>query len=365
MVWTPSTLLCFIHSPDRRLYRLNRSSRIFLKLENLQPSGSFKSRGIGHFLQTHLRNSPKSTSADGNKTHFYSSSGGNAGLACVVAARQLNHPATVVVPLSTNPMMMAKIKAAGASEVIQHGASWKDADTYLREVVLKNDPKGVYVPPFDHPDIWEGHSSIVEEMYAQLGNSDKINSVVNGFREEKPDAIVCSVGGGGLLCGVMQGLEIVGWEDVPVLALETKGADSLSSSLKAGELVTLPGITSLATTLGATRVAERAFELARKPNVRSVVLSDSEAAMGCWRLADDQRVMVEMACGVNVALCYEGRLEQALGKKLSKESKVVIVLCGGSNVTLDMLADWRKQFGEVENALDKSMEVPSSQTAPA
>lgn len=261
--------------------------------------------------------------------------------------------------------MIAKLKAAGASEVIQHGASWKDADTYLREVVLENDPKGVYVPPFDHPDIWEGHSTIVDELFAQLGNPGKANGVVNGFREPKPDAIVCSVGGGGLFCGIMQGLESVGWEDVPVLALETKGADSLNSSLEAGRLITLPGITSLAVTLGATRVAERTFELAQKPNVRSVVLSDAEAAMGCWRLADDQRFMVEMACGVNVALCYEGRLEQALGKKLSKESKVVIILCGGSGVTLDILADWRKQFGEIENGLDKSMEVPSSQTAPA
>lgn len=298
-------------------------------------------------------------------THFYSSSGGNAGLACVVAARQLNHPATVVVPLSTKPMMIAKIKAAGAMEVIQRGASWKEADTYLREVILKKDPKGVYVPPFDSEDIWDGHSTIIDEIRAQLGSQSQTNRVVNGYHEEKPDAIVCSVGGGGLFCGIMQGLESVGWENVPVLALETKGAESLNASLKAGQVVTLPGITSLATSLGATKVAERTFELGQRPNVRNVVLSDAEAAMGCWRLADDQRIMVELACGVNLALCYEGRLEQALGKKLSKDSKVVIVLCGGSNVTIDMLVEWRKQFGEIENEVSKSMEIPSSHTAPA
>jgi len=314
-------------------------------------------------MAKHLR----SNATANRQTHFYSSSGGNAGLACVCAARLLGHPASVVVPLSTKPMMIAKLKAAGASAVIQRGANWKEADTYLREVVLKSDKNGVYVPPFDHPDIWEGHSTIVDEMKRQMDHPGPVNGVVNGYHDtdERPDAIVCSVGGGGLFCGIMEGIERVGWDDVPVLALETEGAESLNKSLKAGQIITLPGITSLATSLGATRVADRTFELAQKPNVRSVVLSDAEAAMGCWRLADDQRIMVEMACGVNVALCYEGRLEQALGRKLSKESKVVIVLCGGSIVTVDMLTEWRKRFGGIENGLATSMQVPSSQTAPA
>lgn len=294
-------------------------------------------------------------------THFYSSSGGNAGLACVVAAKELGRPATVVVPLSTKPMMIAKLKAAGAHEVIQHGASWRDADTYLRDVILKKDKNGIYVPPFDHPDIWTGHATIVEEVHRQLSGYGS-TATTNGFNPPKPDAIICSVGGGGLFAGVMQGLEYVGWTDVPVIALETKGADSLNASLKAGELVTLPGITSLATSLGATRVAEQAFKLGQRSNVRSVVLTDAEAAMGCWRLADDLRILVELACGVNVALGYQGRerLEEILSKQLNEDSKVVIVLCGGSNVTVEMLAEWRKKFGEIENGLPKSLEVPSS-----
>jgi len=65
-------------------------------------------------------------------------------------------------------------------------------------------------------------------------------------------------------------------------------------------------------------------------------------------LADDERLMVEMASGVNVALCYDGRLDKVLGRRLGKGSKVVIVLCGGSNVTVDMLMKWRQEFGGVE-----------------
>ncbi|KAF2435183.1 serine family amino acid catabolism-related protein [Tothia fuscella] len=342
----------FVETPLHESAALSKAAgcRIFLKLENLQPSGSFKSRGIGHYLSTHLKANGSTTG-----THFYSSSGGNAGLACVVAARTLGYPASVVVPLSTKPMMITKIKAVGATEVIQIGASWQEADSYLREVILVENKNGVYVPPFDHPAIWAGHSTIVPEIMEQLSRVTSAN---------RPDAIVCSVGGGGLFAGIVQGLDAAGCPDVPILAVETAGAESLNAALKAGELITLPGINSQATSLGAVRVSERAFEYAQRSNVRSAVYNDAEAAMGCWRLADDERLMVELACGVNVAVCYGGRLEKALGKKLTTEDKVVIVLCGGSNVTVDMLAGWRKEYAYIEKEQAVSNEIPSSLTAP-
>lgn len=180
-----------------------------------------------------------------------------------------------------------------------------------------------------------------------------------------PDAIICSVGGGGLFNGIMQGLDATGHDvyDTTVLAIETEGADSLNQSVKAGELVTLPGITSQATSLGATRVTQQTFEYAKRPNVKSIVLPDAEAAMGCWRLADDERIMVELACGVNVALCYDGRLEKALGRKVKKDNVIVIILCGGSNVTVDMLAKWREEFKWVEEGIQGNG-APSDLTAP-
>ena len=322
---------------------LNRRSRIHLKLELLQPSGSFKSRGIGQYLLAHLPANPNA--------HFYSSSGGNAGLACVYAARSLGRPASVVVPLSTKPLMITKLHAAGATEVIQMGQSWAEADAYLREELLVKDPTGVYVPPFDHPEIWAGHSTVIDEIYTQLEG-------------KAPDAIICSCGGGGLFNGVMEGLDRAAWSSVPVLVMETAGAESLYASVQAGELVTLPGITSQATSLGARRVSAKSFEYAQRENVKCVVLDDAEAAMGCYRLADDERLMVELACGVNVALCYDGRLERALGRKLSPDANVVIILCGGSNVTVNMMAEWRKEFGYIEKMIPKHDGVPSDVVAP-
>ncbi|KAL6709677.1 catabolic L-serine/threonine dehydratase [Coniothyrium glycines] len=323
----------WVETPLRESFALSEAAgcRIFLKLENLQPSGSFKSRGIGNYILRRLEELPH-----GSRPHIFASSGGNAGLAAVHSARALGLNCTVVVPTATASLMVSKLRAAGAFEVIQHGAAWKDADTYLREQVMPlAQTETIYCPPFDHPDIWHGNSTVMHEIAAQLPGAE-------------PDVLICSVGGGGLFNGISQALDALEMRNVSVLAMETQGADSLHAALAAGHLVTLPRITSQATSLGCVRVTEQTLAYAQRGNVRSVVLPDAEAAMGCWRLADDERIMVELACGINVALCYDGRLEKALGRPVRREDRVVIVLCGGSNVNSKMLCEWRNEYACVE-----------------
>ncbi|OQU98164.1 hypothetical protein CLAIMM_03988 [Cladophialophora immunda] len=321
--------------------------RIFLKLENLQPSSSFKSRGIGNLMLKSIREQSESA-ADDRPLHFYSSSGGNAGLACVTAATALGYASSVVVPTSTDEATIAKLLAAGASEVISHGDSWFFADQHLREVVIPaaeaKGEKGIYIHPFDHPYIWEGAGTMVEEIKKQMPEG------------EKPDGIVCSVGGGGLFSGIMHGLDRVGWADqVQVLPVETLGADSLAQSLQKKELVTLPGITSVATSLGAIRVAENAFRQAQRPAVTSVVLDDAEACAACWRFLDDERILVEPACGASVALAYDGRLKRVL-KGFGPDSKVVIVVCGGSKISFDLLNTYRDRYQQRSEELARKYE---------
>ncbi len=168
-----------------------------------------------------------------------------------------------------------------------------------------------------------------------------------------PDVLICSVGGGGLFNGICQAMDELNIHNTTILAMETAGADSLNAALKAREPTTLPRISSQAVSLGCVRVTDATFKYAQRSNVRSVVLPDAEAAMGCWRLADDERIMVELACGINVALCYDGRLEKALGRPVRRDDKVVIVLCGGSIVSNSMLCDWRRQYAYIEEESEK------------
>jgi L-serine/L-threonine ammonia-lyase len=94
--------------------------------------------------------------------------------------------------------------------------------------------------------------------------------------------------------------------------------------------------------------------------VRSVVLSDAEAAMGCWRFADDEKSLVELACGVNLALCYGGRLDKALGRKVMPDDKVVIIVCGGSNVTTAMVEGWRQEYGYLDDRVTNEVPIAKS-----
>jgi L-serine/L-threonine ammonia-lyase len=254
--------------------------------------------------------------------------------------------------------MVAKLWAMGATEVIQQGNSIAEAQEYIQNVLLPRDESGIFVPPFDHQDIWDGNATVMREIVEQLGGS-------------APDVVVCSVGGGGLMNGIMQAID----EDlqsrsgeVQVLAMETDGADSLNQSLKAGELITLPKITSQATSLGVVRVAQKTFEYAQRSNVTSAVLSDSEAARGCCLLAEHERMMVELTVGVNVPLCYGGMLQRLLGSRkiLDRQSKVVIVVCGGNDICIDMLVAWREAMlaeDRRENTIDAAQRMGTAKVA--
>lgn len=253
--------------------------------------------------------------------------------------------------------MVAKLRAAGASEVIVHGANWFVADRYLREVMMPKaeemGEKAVYVPPFDHPDVWAGAATMIPEIRRQMPDG------------EVPDAIVCSVGGGGLFAGLMQGIEEEGWNThTHVLAVETAGADSLAQAVEKRELVALDEITSVAKSLGAPIVAQKALDFALQPNVSNMVIEDAEACASGWRFADDERILVEPACGASVALAYDGRLRRYL-KGFSSESKVVIIVCGGSRIDLQMMENYKKQFGAraKELGLTRCEDVPSSHTS--
>ena len=291
---------------ESRPISIRASRRIWLKLDALQPPGSFKIRGIGAACQEYVRRGAK---------RLISSSGGNAGIAVAYAGRHLSVPVLIVVPETTSERAKALIRQEGA-EVIVHGDSWQEANELAISTVGESD---VLIHPFDDPLVWRGHSTLIDEV-ARSGI--------------KPGALVVSVGGGGLLCGLVEGMKQNGWSDVPVIAVETEGADSLAQSVRAGHRVELPAITSLAITLGAKKVCERAFDCTRDHPLRSVVVSDRAAVSACQRFLDDHRVVVEPACGASLAAVYDRAPE------LEDFESVLVVVCGGATTTLEQLKEW-------------------------
>ncbi|KAM5237749.1 serine dehydratase-like [Ctenodactylus gundi] len=286
---------------------------VFLKCENMQPTGSFKIRGIGHFCQEMARQGCR---------HLVCSSGGNAGIAAAYSAQKLGLPATIVLPESTSQLVIQRLQGEGA-EVQLAGKVWDEAN--LRAEELAQQDGWVNVSPFDHPLIWEGHASLVRELKAALRGP--------------PGAVVLAVGGGGLLAGVAAGLVEVGWQHVPIVAMETLGAHSFHAAMEAGRLVTLPDITSVAKSLGAKTVAARALECAQECVVLSEVVQDAVAVDAVQRFLDDERMLVEPACGAALAAVYSGLLGrlQAQGRLRSPLGPVVVVVCGGNNIDSQQL----------------------------
>ena len=130
----------------------------------------------------------------------------------------------------------------------------------------------------------------------------------------------------------------------------------MAYSLEKGELSRLSGISSIALSLGATQVAAKAFEWGQRPEVVSKVLDDAEAAMGCVYFADDERILVEPACGVSVATAYNGSLRELFKDVSDEEFKklnVVVVVCGGSAVTLQTLDSYKTKYQEHEDVVAK------------
>lgn len=276
---------------------------VWLKMEAMQPPGSFKMRGIGFACEEYVRR---------GAARFISASGGNAGIAAAYAGRRLGVPVVVVVPETATERAKELIRREKA-EVIVHGASFQEANALAQTMTSE---RNVYLHPFADPLLWEGHSTMIDEV-AQAGLT--------------PDAVVLSVGGGGLLCGVLQGMHRHGWKDVPLIAVETEGADSYAQSIAANERIELPRISSIATSLGARQVAEEAFNWSKKHPIRTIVVSDQQAVQACLRFMDDQRVVVEPACGASLAVAYDA------ASALRGFSKVLVIACGGVTATVKQL----------------------------
>jgi L-serine/L-threonine ammonia-lyase len=285
---------------------------VWLKMDSLQASGSFKMRGVGRLVQQRVAAGARAVVC---------ASGGNAGMAAALAARACGVPVTIVVPQTTAAAVREAIAARGAAVVV-HGAVWDQSHEHA--VALAKEQGAVYVHPFDDPLLWDGHATLIDE------------AVRSGVAF---DCVVASVGGGGLLAGIVEGLRRNGLHHVPVVAAETEGAASFAAALAAGEPVTLRSITSIATSLGARRVMPRLLDLAREHEIVSVVVSDAQAVRACTRFADAMRVLVEPACGASIAAL------DVHPERFVRFKAPLVEVCGGMGVSLARLAQWRSDLG--------------------
>lgn len=284
-----------LHS--RRL-QLSTGKSVYLKIEALQPSASFKLRGIGRLCQCYA--------ADGFE-QLVASSGGNAGISVAYCGMMLGMSTTVFIPATSHQLFVDELQTYGATVVVS-GQDWDSAHLAALEYVKHH--HAAYIPPFDNPMIWAGHATLIDEL------------VEAGVR---PDAIVAAVGGGGLACGLLEGMHHHGWTDIPLIAVETQGADALYRSIQAQQIVTLDAVTTRATSLGVKRVSAHLLEWTQEHEIKVAVISDEEAEAGARAFAADKRIMVELSAGAALSIAYGNH------PIIQEYQTIVVVVCGGVN----------------------------------
>jgi L-serine/L-threonine ammonia-lyase len=288
---------------------------IWFKMESHQPTRSFKLRGMSYLVNHHF--------ARGNK-RFVASSGGNAGYSLAYACRQVGARTHVVVP-STTPLRMRTMIAGEGATVEVHGNAWPEAHIHAMEVAESQN--AIYVSPFDDPLLWKGHSTMIDECAEVIA---------------EPDMVIAAVGGGGLLCGLMEGMERNGWKNSTFLGAETSGAASLAKVIKEGEWGAIASIDTIATSLGARQVAEKAFQWTQDRSVASYVCSDKQAVAATKGFLDHFNVLVEPACGAALSAVYLPAPE------IQSAKSILVIACGGAGIYSDTFLKYLQDFGLVE-----------------
>lgn len=281
---------------------------IWLKMESMQPSGSFKQRSIGNACLYYAQQGAKK---------FISSSGGNAGISVAYMGNSLSIPATIVVPKTTSQKAIDMMRQQGA-EVIVHGDIWTEANELALQFV---NSEAIYIHPFDDQHLWDGIVEIIDETIEA--------GVV-------PSAVVLSVGGGSLLSGISQGLSKHDL-NIPIYAVETEGTASLNTAIKMGQHIKLDKVTGVATTLAAQQVCKKAFELTQSKEIKGITVTDKEAIDACFKFLDDHRTLVEPACGATLATLYNQKIN------FSNSDNVLVIVCGGASISLKQLLKYSYQ----------------------
>ena len=286
----------YVNTP---LIRSKLRSDVFYKMECDQPSFSFKIRGMEKLCRFHLENGVK---------RFVASSGGNAGYSLAYVGQQLDLEVSVIVPSTTTSYMIDKIISLGAKVEI-YGDVWDEANIRALEIADRTD--AVFVSPFDDPLLWDGHSTLIDECKIQM---------------KKPDRLVVSVGGGGLLCGIIEGLKRNQWFDVKITTVETRGAASFYESWHAQKIIELKEINTIANTLGAKRITEKALSHAKDFQVTPLLVSDDEAVKATQLFYKETSKKVEPACGAALSIPYMHP------EHFDENERVLVIACGGANV---------------------------------
>jgi threonine dehydratase len=282
-----------IRTPLVRLNVDDAPAEIYLKLENLQPIGSFKLRGAGNAIAL--------ASRDQLAKGVYTASAGNMAQGVAWHARRLGIPCTVVVPDHAPETKLAAITRLGAKYIKVPFDEWWQVIVTHRYPGLE----GLFVHPVSDPTVMAGNGTIGLEILEDL---------------PEVDAILVPYGGGGLSCGIATAVRALR-PATKVYACEVETSAAFAAALAAGAVAKIEYRASFVDGIGSTAVLEEMWPLAHRLLAGSLVSSLVEVAEAVRLLAERNRVIAEGAGATPVAAALAGK---------AGGGKIVCVVSGGN-----------------------------------
>jgi threonine dehydratase len=281
------------HSADRE---------IFLKLENLQPLGSFKIRGA--------MNAIRSIQPERIGGGVWTASAGNFGQGLAYAAQRLAVPMAAIVPSNAAESKIQRMRELGADVRVVPFEEWWSV------LVTGSHPamSGTFISPFADANVMAGNGTIALEILEQLPDID---------------AVLVPYGGGGLICGIGVTMR-ESKSNVQIIAAETEASPQVREALAAHEPVKIQRQASFIDGMGGNGVFPEMWPLVEKTVTRSVVVSVADVAACVRMLALDAKVIAEGAGAAPVAAALSGQLPEA--------TKIVCIVSGG-NIDAGVLAE--------------------------
>lgn len=283
------------HLIKSEVFSESSGNTVYLKPENMQLTGAYKIRGAYYKMST--------LSEEERDRGVITASAGNHAQGVAYAAREYGCRAVIVMPTTTPLIKVNRTKALGA-EVILHGDVFDEACEFATDMAAKE--KLTFIHPFDDLDVATGQGSIAMEIVKDLPTVDYI---------------LVPIGGGGLACGVSTLAKLLN-PKIKIIGVEPAGAACMSASLKAGKVVTLDNVNTIADGTAVKTPGTKIFPYVQA-NVDSIIqVPDEDLITAFLDMLENHKMLVENS----------GLLSVAALKQLDVQDKNVVCILSGGNM---------------------------------
>ncbi len=296
------------YSPCARSEMLSKltGQRVYLKLENLQMTGSFKERGALNRLTL--------LSASESARGVVAASAGNHAQGVAYHATRLGVRSIIVMPLATPLVKVTATREFGA-EVVLHGANYDEA--YAEAVRLCENEDMVFLHPFDDAAVMAGQGTIALEMMEQIAGLE---------------AVIVPIGGGGLIGGMACALKET-MPGVRVIGVQTSRLPSMQQAIVAGAPVTVDANTTIADGIAVRRAGTLTYPVVERYVDEIVTVDEDEIASAILVLLEREKTLAEGAGAAALAALLQGKTSLSSRRNVTTG----VLVCGG-NIDVTLLA---------------------------